>query len=70
MNKCDNSNYCNFEHCNRKIKLTDFPCKCDKIFCKIHRLPETHNCVYNYKENDVKKKVENMKCISEKINKI
>ena len=70
MNKCDNSNYCNFEHCNRKIKLTDFPCKCDKIFCKIHRLPETHNCVYNYKENDVEKTVENMKCISEKINKI
>ena len=70
MNKCDNSNYCNFENCNRKIKLTDFPCKCDKIFCKIHRLPEYHNCVYNYKENDVEKKIENMKCISEKINKI
>ena len=70
MNKWDNNVKCSYPDCNKKIKLTDFPCKCDKIFCKIHRLPEDHNCVYNYKENDVEKKVENMKCISDKINKI
>tara|TARA_B100000902_G_scaffold337728_1_gene338804 strand:- start:2987 stop:3199 length:213 start_codon:yes stop_codon:yes gene_type:complete len=70
MNKWDNNVKCSYPDCNKKIKLTDFPCKCDKIFCKIHRLPEDHNCVYNYKENDVEKKVENMKCISEKINRI
>ena len=41
-----NRNCCAFENCNRKLKLIDFACKCEKIFCKIHRLPENHNCVY------------------------
>ena len=45
-----------FEDCNRKLKLTDYVCKCNKIFCKIHRLPENHECVYDYKENNNKQK--------------
>ena len=71
MSKFVKSNCCAFENCNRKLKLTDFACKCEKIFCTIHRLPEHHNCVYNYKEHNNKpKKIEDMKCISDKIDKI
>ena len=71
MSKIENINCCAFENCNRKLKLTDYACKCEKIFCKIHRLPEDHNCVYDYKENNNKqKKIEAMKCISDKIEKI
>ena len=71
MNEGKNINCCAFENCNRKLKLTDYACKCEKIFCKIHRLPEDHNCVYDYKENNNKqKKIEAMKCILDKIEKI
>ena len=71
MEKRINNNYCAFENCVKKLKLTDFACKCKNKFCKIHRLPEKHNCVYDYKENNNKqKKIEAMKCISNKIDKI
>ena len=36
--------------CNKKISLMSFNCKCDEIFCAIHRYPEEHNCPINYKE--------------------
>tara|TARA_X000000368_G_scaffold281224_1_gene223149 strand:- start:22503 stop:22718 length:216 start_codon:yes stop_codon:yes gene_type:complete len=66
-----NTNYCAFENCNHKLKLIDFPCKCKKIYCKIHKLPEYHNCVYDYKENNNKQnKIKIMKCILDKIDKI
>lgn len=48
-----NNNICNFQDCKKKIKLTDFYCKCNKIFCTIHRLPEYHDCSYNYKLDKV-----------------
>lgn len=71
MDEGKNTNCCAFENCNRKLKLTDFACKCEKKFCKIHRLPEDHDCVYDYKENNNKQnKIEAMKCISDKIEKI
>ncbi|ESN95130.1 hypothetical protein HELRODRAFT_87141 [Helobdella robusta] len=25
-------------------------CKCDYIFCPLHRLPEQHNCTFDHKE--------------------
>ena len=30
--------------CKKKLKITDFPCKCDGRYCVEHRLPESHNC--------------------------
>ena len=66
-----NTNYCSFENCNRKLKLIDLPCKCKKIYCKIHKFPEHHNCVYDYKEdNNKENKIKIMKCILDKIEKI
>ena len=65
------SNKCPFPNCNRKIKLTDFSCRCGLTFCSLHRLSEQHNCSYDYKNLDDKlKKIEELKCISSKIIKI
>jgi predicted nucleic acid binding AN1-type Zn finger protein len=25
-------------------------CKCDYVFCEMHRLPEQHDCLYDHKE--------------------
>jgi hypothetical protein len=65
-------NACFFEKCNKKLKLTDFKCRCDHIYCSLHRLPKTHNCNYNYKLNHIEHKemIEDMKCLNEKIIKI
>uniref|UniRef100_A0A6C0KXH3 AN1-type domain-containing protein n=1 Tax=viral metagenome TaxID=1070528 RepID=A0A6C0KXH3_9ZZZZ len=37
--------------CRNKLSLTDFPCKCGLIHCSKHRLPETHNCTFDFKKN-------------------
>ena len=38
------------EKCRKKLKLTDYPCRCGKKYCITHRLPEKHQCTVNYKE--------------------
>ena len=40
---------CFYHLCNRKLGLTDISCRCHHIYCSKHRLPETHACTYNYK---------------------
>ena len=65
------NNTCAFNGCVRKIKITDFACKCEKYYCKFHKDPLNHDCSYDYKENNKKQKlIENMECKSEKIQKI
>jgi predicted nucleic acid binding AN1-type Zn finger protein len=39
---------CNYTGCKKKLKLSDMPCKCTKIFCRTHRLPSNHLCEINY----------------------
>lgn len=72
ISKTSNSlRHCSLEGCNKKIKLSDYPCKCEKIFCRFHRQPNDHNCEYDYKElNLQKEKIDNLKCISNKIQKL
>lgn len=41
---------CEHENCKKKLSLTDFPCKCKKRFCPIHRYPEDHLCNFDYKQ--------------------
>ncbi|XP_068245636.1 AN1-type zinc finger protein 4-like [Palaemon carinicauda] len=37
-------------YCSKRIKLvTTHVCRCDRIFCTQHRLPETHECTYDFK---------------------
>ena len=67
----NNINICNYEGCNRRLKLTDIECKCNQVFCKIHKYPDSHNCTYDYKENNKKQqRIDEMKCVSNKIPKI
>ena len=62
---------CSFVGCTKKIKLTDFACKCEKYFCKFHKDPLNHNCGYDYKENDKKqKKIDDLICKSVKVQKL
>lgn len=64
-------NYCEYNECERKLKLTNFPCRCEKNFCKYHIIPEEHNCSYDYKgKNNKKKKIDDLKCVSNKLQKI
>uniref|UniRef100_A0A3Q7EZ03 AN1-type domain-containing protein n=1 Tax=Solanum lycopersicum TaxID=4081 RepID=A0A3Q7EZ03_SOLLC len=35
--------------CRKKVGLIGFNCKCDEVFCEIHRYPEEHACTYNFK---------------------
>ena len=58
------NNTCAFNGCVRKIKITDFSCKCEKYYCKFHKDPLNHNC-----SDDKKKKTsgEKYKDIKNKI---
>tara|TARA_Y100000591_G_C21536025_1_gene546534 strand:+ start:237 stop:461 length:225 start_codon:yes stop_codon:yes gene_type:complete len=40
---------CSLEGCKKKITITDFACRCNKIYCKLHRLAESHECTYDFK---------------------
>ena len=61
---------CNFDNCNKKLKITDMSCKCGKIFCKIHKFPEDHKCEFNYNSEEIKRKtIESLECKSLKIQK-
>ena len=40
---------CTFETCRQKLKLTDMACRCKQRYCCIHRLPESHYCEFNFK---------------------
>ena len=40
---------CCKEGCKKKLMLSDFPCKCEKIYCAGHRPSEVHACSFDYK---------------------
>jgi len=40
---------CCQEGCKKKLMLSDFPCKCEKIYCAGHRPSEVHACSFDYK---------------------
>jgi hypothetical protein len=35
--------------CNKKVGLTGFKCRCDFVFCGAHRMPEAHQCSFDFK---------------------
>lgn len=39
---------CSASECKKKVVL-DTPCKCTKVFCPQHRLPEDHGCSYDFR---------------------
>tara|TARA_B100000902_G_scaffold372649_1_gene399839 strand:- start:115 stop:336 length:222 start_codon:yes stop_codon:yes gene_type:complete len=65
------NNICAFEDCTKKIKITDFACKCEIFYCKFHKDPLNHKCSYDYKETNNKQKIiEDLKCKPTKLQKI
>jgi len=57
--------------CSKKVGSLGFKCKCGFSFCRSHRLPEDHECNYNFQE-EAKKKLakENPTVIASKLEKI
>ncbi|KMZ62557.1 hypothetical protein ZOSMA_456G00080 [Zostera marina] len=45
--KKKSTNRCSF--CNKKIGLMGFKCRCDDVFCSVHRYSDKHNCGFDYK---------------------
>lgn len=41
--------------CSRKVGLLGYACKCGKVSCAQHQLPEEHSCTFNYREEGSKK---------------
>lgn len=39
---------CAHSDCRKKVVL-DVHCKCTKVFCPEHRLPEDHGCSFDFK---------------------
>lgn len=57
--------------CKKKVGLTGFTCRCDGLFCSIHRYSDKHECSYDYKElgaEEIRKN--NPVVVSQKVNKI
>ncbi len=59
---------CSHPECKKKIGVVDAlssKCKCGNTYCLTHRLPEKHNCSYNYSDEvDFTKEVNKMKCVA------
>lgn len=55
--------------CNKKQLIIN-KCKCGGLFCLKHRLPELHNCVFDFKNDDSNKLELGESCEFKKIDKI
>ncbi|KAJ6882924.1 hypothetical protein NC651_029256 [Populus alba x Populus x berolinensis] len=40
------------ECCNKKVGLLGFKCRCEKIFCGVHRHAKEHSCSFDFKTLD------------------
>lgn len=40
---------CDVVACRKKLGLTGFKCKCGKLLCGTHHLPECHSCEFDHK---------------------
>ena len=52
--KVSNKLTCAHKECNKKIKLVDQmmgKCRCNNTYCILHRMPECHDCSYNFTIN-------------------
>lgn len=41
---------CWVKGCGKKVGLTALECRCGYFFCNSHRLPEAHECIFDYQE--------------------
>ena len=62
---------CNFDSCNKKIKMFGFDCKCGFRFCTAHRYDFAHNCTVDNKTNKINElKDKLVKITPKKLNRI
>ncbi len=62
---------CCHENCNKKLNILCFECKCGLVFCLKHKMPELHNCTFDYRAiDDLPEKIEKTKCVAAKIKSI
>ena len=57
--------------CKKKLSILDFECRCGNLYCSLHRLPEQHDCEFDFEtlgKNILDKK--NPQVVAEKIIKI
>jgi|SaaInlV_150m_DNA_4_1039716.scaffolds.fasta_scaffold126632_1 predicted nucleic acid binding AN1-type Zn finger protein len=69
----NNKSICKHDTCKKRIRPVDTliaSCKCGKQFCSVHRLPESHNCDYNFKNININDEINKLKCISERVDKL
>lgn len=54
--------------CRKKIKsIMPLACKCKNYYCNSHKVPQTHNCSFDYmKENRERLEKQNVKIIADK----
>ncbi|KAK1416572.1 hypothetical protein QVD17_32363 [Tagetes erecta] len=45
--KAEQRNRCG--SCRKRVGLTGFTCRCERVFCGMHRYPEKHECSFDYK---------------------
>lgn len=58
-------------HCNKKLGLILFSCKCGGNFCAEHRLSDDHQCEYDFKEENKRKlSQELVRVVGEKLDKL
>eukprot|EP00827_Trimyema_finlayi_P000755 TRINITY_DN1208_c0_g1_i5.p3 TRINITY_DN1208_c0_g1~~TRINITY_DN1208_c0_g1_i5.p3 ORF type:complete len:170 (+),score=59.17 TRINITY_DN1208_c0_g1_i5:64-573(+) len=46
--------------CKKKVGYLGFQCKCDELFCNLHRQPEKHNCKFDFKNFEKQKLKQNL----------
>ena len=57
-------------NCKKNLSLINFDCKCGKSFCNKCRMPEFHNCTFDWmKEGKEQLKIDNPKIVFSKIQK-
>ena len=57
--------------CSKKTGIFDYACQCGLVHCKAHRLPEKHNCSFDFKAHSKELLTRlNPKIMSKKITKI
>ncbi|CAI9739567.1 -type zinc finger 6,AN1-type zinc finger 5 [Octopus vulgaris] len=47
-NKKPKKNRCHT--CKKKVGLTGFRCRCEGLYCSLHRYSDKHSCTFDYKE--------------------
>ena len=54
MTKSNKKERCSMEGCKKKLSAVKFTCNCGKNYCTAHRLAESHNCTYDFREEGKK----------------